>query len=77
MVRLDHVVQAWLRSSGAPRTSLKEAQRRVRKGEFSIGGEVAYEPKQQLIQEKLTLKHKSLFWGLVLEVTPQLSEQQT
>jgi pseudouridine synthase len=49
MVRLDHVAQAWLRSSGAPRTSLKEAQRRVRAGEFSIGGEVTYEPKQQLI----------------------------
>ena len=34
-------------------------------------------PKQQLIQERLTLKHKSLFWDLVRGDTPQLSEPQT
>ena len=49
MVRLDHCVQAWLRASAAPTTSLKEAHRRVLRGDFSVGGAVVTNPKMQLV----------------------------
>lgn len=49
MVRLDYVVQQWLRATGASKTSLKDAQRRVRIGEFCVDGTKVVEPKQQLV----------------------------
>lgn len=51
-MRLDHAVLAWLRSqpsSASDGCSLKEVQRRVRRGDFSIDGDVALEPKRQIV----------------------------
>ena len=48
-MRLDHIVQAWLRSRSAPNTSLKEAQRLVRAGGFTVAGTTTHEPKQQVV----------------------------
>ena len=49
MVRLDHVVQQWLRLSKAPKASIKEAQRLVRNGDFTVNHVATTEPKQQVI----------------------------
>ena len=49
MVRLDHIVQAHLRATGADNASLKVAQRRVRSGDFALDGCVTREPKLQLV----------------------------
>jgi len=48
-MRLDHAVQHWLRANGAAKASLKEAQRRIRESEFTVGGIVATDPKQQFV----------------------------
>ena len=49
MVRLDHVVQSWLRCTGAPKTSLKEANRIIRMGHFMVDGRATVEPKLQIV----------------------------
>ena len=48
-MRLDHVIQAHLRATGAPNASLKVAQRSVRAGEYTVSGKVEREPKRQLV----------------------------
>ena len=49
MVRLDHIVQAWLRANAAPNASAKVAQKRIIAGEFALNGSVTCEPKQQVV----------------------------
>ena len=48
-MRLDHCVQRWLEWASAPNRSLKEAQRRVRAGEFTISGRIETNPKVQFV----------------------------
>ena len=56
-MRLDHIVQAYLRASAAPNASLKIAQRRVSNGDISVDGAVTREPKMQVVPgvEAITL----------------------
>ena len=49
MVRLDQAVLADLRSRGAPKASLKEAQRLIRAGNVLLAGSVTREPKMQFV----------------------------
>lgn len=49
MVRLDHVLQAHLRASGAANTSLKVAQQRIVDGEICVDSVVTLEPKRQIV----------------------------
>ena len=66
-MRLDHIVQSWLRASGCPTTSLKEAQQRVRRGDVTVAGSVSREPKQQVLPgiEEVALRAcgTPLSWG--------------
>lgn len=48
-MRLDHVVQAWLRAAGAPNASAKVAQKRIRAGDVCLNGNVMREPKLQIV----------------------------
>lgn len=49
MVRLDQAVLADLRSRGAAKASLKEAQRLIRAGNVLLAGSVTREPKMQFV----------------------------
>mmetsp|Transcript_763 Transcript_763/g.1299 ORF Transcript_763/g.1299 Transcript_763/m.1299 type:complete len:270 (-) Transcript_763:218-1027(-) len=48
-MRIDHIVQRWLRKQQAPNTSLKSAQKLVKGGEFFVNGTVITDPKYQIL----------------------------
>lgn len=57
MVRLDHVVQGWLRAQAAPNASVKAAQKFILGGGVCVAGVAIREPKTQVVPgvEKITL----------------------
>lgn len=57
MVRLDHVVQAYLRACRAPNASAKVAMKRISAGDICVNGIVTRQPKQQIVPgvEEVTL----------------------